>query len=91
MSKEQEKHNQVLTINLLEAQEHINKQAKLIEHLSSIQLAQQNNINVLREDTTHLTQAIREMIRGDLRVNCQCMNHQHNSPHNNIPTALEVV
>ena len=43
MSKE--KHNQVLTLNMLETQEQVKIQARLIMDLSKILVTQQNNIN----------------------------------------------
>ena len=91
MSKE--KHNQVLTLNMLETQEQVKIQARLIMDLSKILVTQQNNINGLRDDQVHLTQAICGVIRGDIRVTCQCIIHQQqqDSSPNNIPTALEVV
>jgi len=92
-SKQLEKDVYRLTVQMIEAQELINIQAKLIRQSSVIQLSQQNNIDVLRQDTTQLTQTICHMIRGDLRVNCQCNCTGHSSSPNNtiIPTALEVV
>lgn len=91
-SKQLEKDVYRLTVQMIEAQELINIQAKLIRQSSVIQLSQQNNIDVLRQDTTHLTHTICHMIRGDLRVNCQCTTGHDSLPNNTIiPTALEVV
>jgi hypothetical protein len=88
-----EKDLEVVTINMVEAQNHINIQAKLIEHLSKIQLTQQNNINCLRDNQQDMTEIIARITRGEIGVACQCLRSTSEVVSSNtiILTALEVV